>query len=125
MENAGTHYHDVSSSLAASARDLRAHIPDVYHGYAELSSSAMAPGDVDAVHKELIALGIAITRMCDGCIASHTKSAARKGATKQQIAETIGVAIMMNGGPGTVYGPRAWDAFNEFYSDFHKEQAEG
>jgi alkylhydroperoxidase/carboxymuconolactone decarboxylase family protein YurZ len=33
--------------------------------------------------------------------------------TRQQLAEAIGVAIAMNGGPGTVWGPRALRAFDE------------
>jgi AhpD family alkylhydroperoxidase len=63
--------------------------------------------------KELIALSIAITRECDGCIAAHARGAARQGATQAEVAEAIGVAVMMNGGPGTVWGPRALVAFQE------------
>ena len=83
-------------------------------GYKALATAAMAPGEVDAKTKELIALAIAITRQCDGCIASHARSAAKKGATRAEVAETLGVAIMMNGGPGTVYGPRALAAYDDF-----------
>jgi AhpD family alkylhydroperoxidase len=64
--------------------------------------------------KELIALAIAVTRECDGCIASHAQGAAHAGATEAQVAETLGVAVLMNGGPGTVYAPRAFAAFREF-----------
>lgn len=53
------------------------------------------------------ALDISIATHCDGCIASHARGAALAGATPEQVAETIGVAILMAGGPGTVYGPRA------------------
>ena len=64
--------------------------------------------------KELIAVGIAISKGCRGCIASHTRGAARKGVTEEQMAETIGVAIQMGGGPASIYGPQAWEAFKEF-----------
>ena len=57
---------------------------------------------------------IAVTRECDGCINAHARSAARRGVTAQEVAEAMGVAILMNGGPGTVWGPRAYDAFAEF-----------
>ena len=63
--------------------------------------------------KELIALGIAITRECDGCVLAHVRGAKRAGATRQEIAETCGVAILMNGGPGTVWGPRALALYDE------------
>ena len=61
--------------------------------------------------KELLALAIAVTRECDGCIAAHAQGAARNGATD---AEALGVAMLMNGGPAMVYGPRAFAACREF-----------
>ncbi|MGA7833784.1 MAG: carboxymuconolactone decarboxylase family protein [Acidimicrobiales bacterium] len=81
--------------------------------YTALSSAAMADGDLSSAVKELLAIAIAITRECDGCIVAHTRGALRAGATRQQLAEAIGVAISMNGGPGTVWGPRALHAYDE------------
>ena len=100
--------------LRQSAKQLREHIPAVYEGYGALSAAAMADGALDAKTKELIALAIAVAKQCDGCIASHARGAARRGATAEEVAEALGVAILMNGGPGTVYGPRAFEAFEEF-----------
>jgi AhpD family alkylhydroperoxidase len=74
----------------------------------------MAPGALDEGTKELIAFAIAITERCDGCIAAHARSAVRKGVTREQVAEMIGVTILMNGGPATVYGPRALDAYVDY-----------
>ena len=62
----------------------------------------------------MIALAIAVTRECDGCIASHARGAARENATLEEVAEAVAVTILMNGGPGTVWGPRALEAFQEF-----------
>ncbi len=73
----------------------------------------MADGDLSSAVKELLAIAIAITRECDGCIVAHTRGALRAGATRQQLAEAIGVAISMNGGPGTVWGPWALHAYDE------------
>ena len=64
--------------------------------------------------KELIALAISVTKECDGCVVAHARAAARRGATAEEVAETMGVAILMNGGPGTVWGPRAYGVFQEF-----------
>ena len=61
-----------------------------------------------------IAIAIAIAEGCEGCIASHARAAARKGVSLEQVAEMIGVSIQMQGGPATVYGPKAWEAFKEF-----------
>jgi AhpD family alkylhydroperoxidase len=107
------HYHELSKRIGASGRDLRRHIPDVYRGFSELHGAALREGALSTATKELIALAIAVAEECDGCISSHARGAARHGATEQEVAEAIGVAILMTGGPGTVYGPRAWDAYLE------------
>jgi len=109
--------HELLDELGASGRKLRAAIPEVYSGYVRMSAGAMGDGELSPAMKELIALAIAVTRECDGCIAAHARGAAAKGATAQQVAEALGVAIMMNGGPGTVWAPRAYDAFREFAAE--------
>ena len=118
-----SHYHQLSKRIAASARGLRSHIPDVYDGFAEMHRAALAEGALSTRTKELIALAISVTDECDGCISSHARGAARAGATGHEVAEAIGVAILMSGGPGTVYGPRAWDAFQEFSDRYAAAQA--
>jgi AhpD family alkylhydroperoxidase len=110
----GRHGAAVRDEVRALGRDLRRAIPDVYRGYAALHEAALAPGALDSKTKELLALAIAVTRECDGCIAAHAHGAARKGATEAEVAEALGVAMLMNGGPATVYGPRAFAAFREF-----------
>ena len=105
---------DVQAELREPARALREKIPDVYAGYAALHDAVIRDGALDARTKELIALSISVVKRCDGCIASHARGAARQGATAEQVAEALGVAILMDGGPGTVYGPRALAAFQEF-----------
>lgn len=113
-EHSHDHGRGVLQELAPLGRELRALIPGVYEGFGQLHSAAFADGAVDKKTKELLALAIAIAVRCDGCIASHARGAALNGATEAEVAETIGVAIAMSGGPGTVYGPRALAAFREF-----------
>ncbi|MGV0156760.1 carboxymuconolactone decarboxylase family protein [Rhodococcus sp. GB-02] len=107
---------DVQQELRAPARALRQAIPQVYESFGQLYSASLAPGALDAKTKELIGLAIAVTTQCDGCTATHARGAAAQGSTPQEAAEAIGVALMMAGGPGTVYGPRAFAAFNEFHA---------
>jgi AhpD family alkylhydroperoxidase len=104
----------VLEELRPLHRELRHAIPDVYKGFSEFHHAAFAPGELDCKNKELIALAIGVIQRCDGCIASHAEGAARAGATRQEAAEAIGVAMLMNGGPATIYGPRAYAAFCEF-----------
>ena len=105
---------ETRDELIGIGRRLREEIPGVYAGYAKVHNAAMGDGALPARVKELIALAIAVTRECDGCVLAHARGAARRGATAQEVAETMGVAILMNGGPGTVWGPRAYAAFEEF-----------
>lgn len=113
-EHTHDHGRGLLKELASQGRELRSLIPGVYEGFGQLHAAAFAEGQVDKKTKELIALGIAIAVRCDGCIASHARGAATNGATEAEVAETIGVAISMSGGPGTVYGPRALAAYRDF-----------
>ena len=107
----------VREELHVPTRELRHAIPGVYAGYKQLSDAALAPGSLDAATKELIALAIAVSKECDGCIAAHAHAAVLRGAVPAEAAEAIGVAFLMNGGPATVYGARAYAAFREFYAE--------
>ncbi|HEX4679263.1 MAG TPA: carboxymuconolactone decarboxylase family protein [Gaiellaceae bacterium] len=105
---------DIAKGLAQPAARLRKNIPAVYDAYGAMSEAVFANGALPGKVKELIALAIAATRECDGCISSHARGAARQCATEAEIAEAMSVVIMMNGGPGTVWGPRALAAYREF-----------
>lgn len=113
-EHSHDHGRGVLEQLAGEGRELRALIPDVYDGFGQLHKAAMAAGAIDKKTKELIAFAVAIALRCDGCIASHARGVAINGATQEEAAEAIGVALLMSGGPGTVYGPRALAAFKDF-----------
>ena len=84
--------------------------------FAQLSGTATAEGALSTKSKQLIALGIGVAVRCDGCIAYHLHDASRAGATRQEIMETIGVAILMGGGPAMVYGCEALEALEQFTS---------
>ncbi len=107
------HIGEVRDELREPARALRQMIPDVLQGYAQMHRAVMSDGALSVAQKELVALAIAATRECDGCVGSHARGAARSGVTREQVAEAMGVVIMMNGGPGTVWGPRALRSFDE------------
>jgi AhpD family alkylhydroperoxidase len=95
-------------------RKLRRADADVMAGFASLHRAAMADGALPARTKELIALAIGITSHCDGCIAFHVHDALEAGATRAEVEEAIGVAILMGGGPAAVYGSDALEALNQF-----------
>lgn len=108
------HYHEVLAGLREPTKTLRDAIPDVWAGFFSLHGAAMADGAVPVRLKEVVALALAVVKHCDGCIAYHAKAAARAGATRAEVAELLGVTLLMDGGTASVYAPRAWEAFLEF-----------
>lgn len=118
------HGKDVLDDLAPLTRDLRKAIPDVYEGFRALHGAAFASSTaLEVKYKELIALAIAVATECDGCIASHSRAAVKAGASKEEAADALGVTILMGGGPATIWAPRAYSAFCEFYDAAHAGDA--
>ena len=98
--------------LAAGVSGLGKLSPDTVRGYAQLGQAGAKTNHLDAKTRELIALGVAISLRCDGCIPVHANEARKHGATKEEIAEALGVAISVNAGASLVYSTRAIDAFD-------------
>ncbi|MBX3052174.1 MAG: carboxymuconolactone decarboxylase family protein [Caldilineaceae bacterium] len=107
-------YPEYYEHLKQSMGKLGGEIPGTMGGFGQLHQNAVADGVLSAKVKELIALGIAITVRCDGCIAFHVHDAIGAGASHAEIVETIGVAILMGGGPSVVYGSQALEALEQF-----------
>ena len=110
-------YHSILADLNDSMAQLTKGIPDVMEGYMALSSAAKAGGCLDTKTKELIATAIGVAVRCDSCIASHTKAASVNGATREEVLEALGIAVLMGGGPSVVYASHALVAFDEFSND--------
>ena len=91
--------------------------PEIMEGFQELHHAASTEGALSAKEKELIALAIGIAVRCDGCIAFHVHDALKAGATEAEIADAIGVAILMGGGPAVVYGSAALEALKQFQEE--------
>jgi AhpD family alkylhydroperoxidase len=102
------------AELREPVRGLRRAATGPWDAFTQLHGAALGDGVLSGKTKELMALAISVVKHCDGCIAHHAKAAARQGATHAEVAEALGVALLMEGGPATVYGPLAWAAFEEF-----------
>lgn len=107
-------YPQYYNHLLAMIGKLRKDIPDTVGSFAALHKAAAAEGALSSKVKELMSLAIAITTHCDGCIAFHIHDALKAGATRDEIIETIGVAILMGGGPSMMYGCEALEALEQF-----------
>lgn len=100
--------------LVTGFRALRDEAPDQMAGFAALNRSAVAEGALSTCTKELMALAVGIAVRCDGCVTFHVRNAMRAGASRAEIAETVGVAVLMGGGPAAVYGVEAFEALAQF-----------
>lgn len=109
-------YPDIYRHVTNLMSRLGSEAPGVMRGFAALHQASTAEGELSNKTKELIALAIGIAVHCDGCIAYHVHDALRAGATRAEVVETIGVAVMMGGGPSVVYGCEALEAVEQFES---------
>ena len=107
-------YPQIARDLSEEIGVLSKGIPDTMRAFSSLARTATQDGVLDTKAKELIAIAIAIALRCDGCIAFHVKAARRASCTREELLETIGMAIYMGGGPSMVYGAEALSAYDEF-----------
>ena len=105
---------DFARGLSGEVRNLRSAAPEVMNAFSSLAKSALAQGALDTKTKELIATAISVAIRCDDCIAFHVKAAVERGATREEVLETLGMAIYMGGGPAAMYASHALDAFGQF-----------
>ncbi len=110
-------YKDYNTKIKNLMADLGKEIPDTMGSFSKLHETAIKDNALSSKTKELIALGIAITVRCNGCIAFHVNDALKSGASREEILETIGVAVLMGGGPSVVYGSEALEALNQYTAD--------
>ena len=96
---------------------VKAAVPDVVKGFGMLFQAVMKDGAITTREKELVALGIGLAVRCDNCIYAHVQKALKAGATREQIMETAGVAVMMQGGPTYTYLPKVVEALDALETD--------
>ena len=106
-------WNEYRKQLAVSVKDLGQLSPDTIKGYQTLSAAGQKSNLLGSKTRELISLAVAVTVRCDGCIAVHAEAAARHGASREEIAEALGVATAVNAGAALVYSTRVLDAHDE------------
>jgi AhpD family alkylhydroperoxidase len=109
-----TNYLNEHQHLQERLAQFGQELPGPMTGFARLHKKAMEDGALSGRAKEMMALSISIVVGCDGCIAYHVHDAVLAGATRQELLETVGVALLMGGGPGSIYAAHALDAIEQF-----------
>lgn len=103
-----------TKDLSGSLKNLRGGSGDVMKAFSNLAQTASQPNVLDGKTKELIAIAIGVAVRCDDCIAFHVKAAVDQGASKDEIMETLGMAIYMGAGPSAMYASHAFEAYTQF-----------
>jgi AhpD family alkylhydroperoxidase len=109
-------YPEIAAEISTELKKVREGIPDVSQAFSGLAKAAMKKGVLDSKTKELIAFAIGVASRCDGCLAFHAKALVELGASREEVLETLGVAVYMGGGPSLMYAAYGIQAFDEFLS---------
>mgnify|MGYP000651646066 CR=1 FL=1 len=107
-------YPEIAEALGRGMEGLAAAIPATMEPFSSVVEGATATGALDSKTKELVALAIAACVRCDPCIAHHARAVCAAGASREEVSEVLGVAILMGGGPAVAYSVAAMEAFDQF-----------
>jgi AhpD family alkylhydroperoxidase len=105
---------DMTADLSVALKEVRAGTPDVMKGFSAIAQAALKANALDTKTKELIALAVSVATRCDGCIGFHAEAAVKHGATRDEVMETVGMAIYMGAGPSVMYAAQAVEAYDQF-----------
>jgi AhpD family alkylhydroperoxidase len=107
-------FNSLTLDISRALNTMRKEIPETMQGFSALAKAALAPGEISALNKELMALAIGISSRCDACIGFHIKALIKLGVTRAQLMETLAVCTYMGGGPTLMYAAEAVRAYEEF-----------
>ncbi|MGY6551282.1 MAG: carboxymuconolactone decarboxylase family protein [Erythrobacter sp.] len=104
----------MAAELVPAIRELHKASPQVMKAFREMGTAAHEGGALDAKTKELLAVAISVAVRCDPCITFHVEGARKHGATREELAETIGLAVYMGAGPSAMYAAQALEAYDQY-----------
>ena len=93
---------------------LAAGNPGIMEAFQGMNAAAASKNALDDKTRELIALAVAATTRCEGCIASHAEKAVKAGASREELLETLAMTISLNAGAALVYSSRVLEAYDQF-----------
>lgn len=104
----------MAANLLPAIRELHKGSPGVMKAFREMGAAAHAGGALDAKTKELLAVAISVAVRCDPCVTYHVEGARKHGASREEIAETLGLAVYMGAGPSAMYAAQALEAYDQY-----------
>ncbi len=115
---------EMANALNPLVANLRTRQGDVMRAFSQQAQAALKPAALDAKTKELIALAVSVALRCDPCITFHAKAAIATGASDDEIAEAMGVAIYMGAGPSVMYAAQALEAVDQWRAAARSDDAQ-
>lgn len=106
-------YSNICKHISGNLGDLRRDIPEAMRAFSALAQAATKSGALDTRTKELIALALGVAARCDGCIGFHVEALVKLGVDRRAVAEALGMAIYMGGGPSLMYAADALEAYDQ------------
>lgn len=107
-------YTEQVRHIKSYTHKISTELPDLMQAFYALSKYSSTEGSLDTKTKELIALAIGVGTHCDDCIAFHTQAALKAGASQAEVMETLGVNVLMGGGPALMYATHVVEAMEQF-----------
>jgi len=87
------------SALKRSISQLSKETPELQGAFGNFLNIVLSEGALSVRTKELIALGIAVSKACKSCTVLHVSKGLEAGLTREEMIEAGYVAILMGGGP--------------------------
>jgi AhpD family alkylhydroperoxidase len=103
-------WNEYHAQVVKTIAEIGRSSPDIVRGYRTITDAGKSTSVLTPKIRELIALAVAVTVQCDGCIVVHTDAALKNGATEEEIIEALGVAVAVKAGSGLIFSTRALDA---------------
>jgi AhpD family alkylhydroperoxidase len=94
----------------AQLKKLNENAPEAMKAFWAFDKEAFKAGSLDVLHKQLMAVAVALTTQCPYCIEVHLKAAREAGATDQMLAETATVAAAMRAGAAVTHASHLFKA---------------
>ncbi|TDR85257.1 carboxymuconolactone decarboxylase family protein [Enterovirga rhinocerotis] len=107
-----------------SSKRLSALGPEPFQRFVDFERAAFKAGALDRKTKELIAIAVTLTTQCDSCITHHTHAAKAEGATDEEIAEAVFVAMELRAGAALSHFRSVHAALTEIAAAERREAAE-
>ncbi|MCP3031681.1 carboxymuconolactone decarboxylase family protein [Halobacillus sp. A1] len=86
--------------------------PEAFKAFVEFDQKAVAPGELTAKFKEIIAIAVAHTTGCPYCIEVHVNNAKKQDVSREEVSESIMVATALKAGSAVAHGGNALNAYD-------------